>query len=73
MVGTQVRKGRKMRLDVEVAVSDVGYPSIRAAVHLKPGHRVEVDTIFLEALEDKPEGLHTRHPPRGVEAGVPVE
>ena len=73
MVGTQVRRRWKSRFEVEVAVSDGGHSSTRAAVQHKPGRGVEVDTVFPEVMEDQTEGLHARHPRGGVEAGVPVE
>ena len=62
MLGAQVRRRRKVRLDMEVAVSDGGRPSTKAAVRHKPRRGVEVDTVFPEVMEDQPEGLHASHP-----------
>ena len=73
MVGPQVRRRWKTRLDVEEAVSAGGDLSTGAAVQQKPGRGIEVDTVLLEVLEDQPEGLHASHRRGRVEAGVPVE
>jgi hypothetical protein len=62
-----------MRLDVEVAVSDVGDRSTMAGLQYKPGWGIEGDTVFPEMLKDQASELQARHWVRGIETGVPVE
>src|SRR5580658_3714973 len=69
VVGAWVRHRRKARLKVEVTVSDVRHPATRAAVEHQAGRGVEGDTVFLELLEDQPEGPDASPRPGGVKVG----
>ena len=73
MVGTWAAGTGKARLNVEVAIADIGEGSTRVGVQHQAGRWVEVHAVLLEMLKEEARELEAGHGVRGIETGVPVE